>query len=51
MEYKIYIQDKLVETISAANTGHALQIISKKIRDKEIVYNNDQPINLRIEPV
>jgi hypothetical protein len=51
MEYKIYIQDKLVEIISAENTGHALQIISKKIKDKEIAYNNDQPTNIRIEPV
>jgi hypothetical protein len=47
---EIYIQDKFVETISAANTGEVLQIISKKIRDKEIAYNNNQPINLRIEP-
>jgi len=50
MKYKVYIQDNYIETLDATNTGEVLQIVSQKIKNQEITYNNNQPINLRIEP-
>lgn len=50
MKYKIYVQNNYIETLEATNTGEILQIVGQKIKNQEINYDNNQPINLRIEP-
>jgi hypothetical protein len=37
MKYQVYIQNNLVGTIDADNTGVALSVVSQKIENKEFI--------------
>lgn len=49
MRYDVYLQDNLVGTIEADNTGHALALVAKKIHNQEFVAPNpnEQP-NIKV---
>jgi len=51
MEFKVYIQDKFVETIEAKNVTEVLAIVSKKIKNNQILVDNSLEHNIRVEPV
>lgn len=51
MRYDVYLQENLVGTVEADNTGHALSVVAKKIQNKEFVIPNpnEQP-NIKVIP-
>jgi len=51
MEFNVYIQDQFIETIEAKNVTEVLAIISKKIKDNEILVDNSLEHNIRVEPI
>ena len=51
MEFNVYIQDQFIETIEAKNVTEVLAIISKKIRDNEILIDSSLEHNIRVEPI
>lgn len=50
MKYNVYIQNVLVSTVEASNTGDALKIIGSKINTQEIVFDPNKNKSIRIEP-
>ena len=51
MQYNIYVQGNLVDTIEAPNTGTAIASATQKMQNGEIQYDKSQPQNLKVEPV
>ena len=49
--YNVYIQDKKVDTIEAKNTGHALAIVGKKLKEGVYSFDETKEANLKVEPV
>jgi hypothetical protein len=50
MTHNVYVQNKLVSTINANNTGEVLSVVSNKIYSGEISVDETKPHDIRIEP-
>jgi hypothetical protein len=51
MKYSVFIQNKFSLTVEAQNTGEALKIVGLKINNGEVVFDPNEPKNIRLEPV
>lgn len=50
MKYNIYIQDILIGSIEADNTGDALKVVGSRIDSNEIIFDPSKKRSIRIEP-
>ena len=51
MKYKVFIQDKEIDTIEADNTGQALAVVAQKLEKNQYQIDPNKPSSIKLQPL